>query len=315
MRGPAGGAALSLLRLLALRLLTTAATLLVLAVTCLALLRAVPGGPFDQEKLAPPEVQAALAARYRLDQPFWTQVGDYLGAALRGDFGPSFQYADYSVAELLATALPITLVLGGLAALLALTLAGGGAGLLAGRRGGLRLASWSGLLALALPKFVLAPLLVLCFALTLRWLPSAGFAWDAPASWVLPVLSLALPQAALLLRVLAENLQAALASPPCVAALARGYGRARVVWRHALPLAAAQSLGFLGPVLVALLTGSAIVEIVFAIPGLGRTLVGAALNRDYTLLLGAVLCVAVIVATINLLVDLLQWWLDPRVRD
>lgn len=207
---------MSLLRLLALRLATTAATLVLLAVTCLALLRAVPGGPFDQEKLAPPEVQAALAARYRLDQPFWVQAGDYLGGALRGDLGPSFQYA--------------------------------------------------------------------------------------------------LPQAALLLRVLVENLQAALASPPCIAALARGYGRARVVWRHALPLAAAQSLGFLGPVLVALLTGSAIVETVFAIPGLGRTLVGAALNRDYTLLLGAVLCVALIVAAINLVVDLLQWGLDPRVR-
>ncbi|GMU43206.1 MAG: ABC transporter permease [Xanthomonadales bacterium] len=305
---------MSLLRLLALRLATTAATLVLLAVTCLALLRAVPGGPFDQEKLAPPEVQAALAARYRLDQPFWVQAGDYLGGALRGDLGPSFQYADYSVTELLAAALPITLWLGGLAALLALALATAIGGLAAGWPGGPRLASLAGLLALAMPKFVLAPLLVLLFALSLRWLPSAGFGWDTPATWVLPVLSLALPQAALLLRVLVENLQAALASPPCIAALARGYGRARVVWRHALPLAAAQSLGFLGPVLVALLTGSAIVETVFAIPGLGRTLVGAALNRDYTLLLGAVLCVALIVAAINLVVDLLQWGLDPRVR-
>lgn len=305
---------MSLLRHLALRIATTALTLLALVAACLALLRAVPGGPFDQEKAAPPEVQAALAERYRLDQPFWVQYGDYLGNALRGDFGPSFQYADYSVHELLASALPITLLLGGLAAILALASALPLACALATRPAGLRLASFAGLLALALPKFVLAPLLVLLFALTLRWLPSAGFSWEAPHTWVLPVLSLALPQAAVLLRVLAENLRSALASPPCIAAQARGYSNARVVWCHALPLAAAQSLGFLGPVLVALLTGSAIVEIVFAIPGLGRTLVGAALNRDYTLLLGAVLCVSLVVAAINLVVDLLQWGIDPRVR-
>lgn len=305
---------MSLLRHLALRLVTTLATLLALTVICLALLRAVPGGPFDQEKLAPPEVEAALEARYRIGQPFWTQVGDYLGGALRGDLGPSFQYADYTVQELIAAAAPITLALGALAALLSLALAVPLACALATGVHGLRVASSAALLALALPKFVLAPLLVLLFALTLGWLPSAGFAWDAPRTWILPVLSLALPQFAVLLRVLAENLKAALDSPPAIAALARGYSRARVVWRHALPLAAAQTVGFLGPVLVALLTGSAIVEMVFGIPGLGRYLVSAALNRDYTLLIGAVLTVAVIVALVNLLVDLLQWAFDPRAR-
>lgn len=305
---------MNLLRHLALRLATTALTLFGLLVICLALLRAVPGGPFDQEKSAPPEVQAALAARYRLDQPFWVQVGDYASAALRGDLGPSFQYADYSVAELIGAAAPITLTLGALAVLLSLALAIPMACWLATRTHGLQFASLASLLALALPKFVLAPLLVLMFALTLGWLPSAGFAWDAPQTWVLPVLSLALPQFAVLLRALAENLRAALGSAPVVAALARGYSEARVVWRHALPLALAQTLGFLGPVLIALLTGSAIVEMVFGIPGLGRYLVSAALNRDYTLLIGAVLAVAVIVAGVNLFIDLLQQLIDPRVR-
>lgn len=305
---------MTLLRHLALRLITTSLTLFGLLVICLALLRAVPGGPFDAEKLAPPEVQAALAARYRLDQPFWVQIGDYVAAATHGDLGPSFQYADYSVQELIAAAAPITLTLGALAVLLSLALAVPTACWLATRRSGLRLASIASLLALAVPKFVLAPLLVLLFALTLGWLPSAGFAWDAPRTWVLPVLSLALPQFAVLLRALAENLRAALDSAPAVAAAARGYSDARVVWRHALPLALAQTLGFLGPVLIALLTGSAIVEMVFGIPGLGRYLVSAALNRDYTLLIGAVLTVAVIVACVNLVVDLLQYLLDPRVR-
>ena len=185
---------------------------------------------------------------------------------------------------------------------------------LATRRRGLEVASLASLLALALPKFVLAPILVLLFALTLGWLPSAGFAWDAPQTWVLPVLSLALPQFAVLLRALAENLRAALDSAPGIAARARGYSQTRVVWRHALPLALTQTLGFLGPVLIALLTGSAIVEMVYSIPGLGRYLVSAALNRDYTLLIGAVLTVAVIVAMVNLAIDLLQHLIDPRVR-
>ena len=303
-----------LLGSLLLRLATTALTLLALLVLCLALLRAVPGGPFDQEKLAPPEVQAALAARYRLDQPFWVQVSDYLGHALRGDLGPSFQYSDYSVQELIAGAAPITLTLGGLAALLAIALAVPVACGLALRPAGLRVASWASLLALAVPKFVLAPLLVLLFALQLGWLPAAGFGWDQPRTWVLPVLSLALPQFAVLLRALAENLRAALDSPLVIAAQARGYPPSRVIWRHALPLALLQTLGFLGPVLIALLTGSAIIEMVYSIPGLGRYLVAAALNRDYTLLIGSVLTVAVIVALVNLLIDALQWLLDPRLR-
>lgn len=305
---------MNLLQALLLRLATTALTLLALVVLCLGLLRAVPGGPFDQEKSAPPEVQAALAARYRLDQPFWVQVSDYLSGAVRGDLGPSFQYSDYSVQELIASAAPITLLLGALAALLALLWAIPAACLLALRSGGLRVASWASLLALAIPKFVLAPLLVLLFALHLGWLPAAGFEWAAPRTWVLPVLSLALPQFAVLLRALSENLRAAMDSPPVIAAMARGYRPARVIWVHALPLALLQTLGFLGPVLIALLTGSAIIEMVYSIPGLGRYLVSAALNRDYTLLLGAVLTVAVIVALINLFIEALQYLLDPRLR-
>ncbi len=305
---------MSALRYLLLRSFTTTLTLLCLLVLCLGLLHLAPGGPFDTEKLAPPEVQAALAARYRLDQPFTIQVRDYLSAALRGDLGPSFQYPDYSVLELIAYAAPITLTLGGLAALLAIALAVPLACWLSASRLGAQIASAGGLIALAIPKFVLAPLLILLFAVTLALLPAGGFAWDQPRSFVLPVLSLALPQFALLLRALNENLRAALLSAPVIAARARGYSMTRVIWRHALPLALAQTISFLGPILIALLTGSAVVEQVFAIPGLGRYLVQAALNRDYTLLIGAVLTVALIVALVNLLIDALQWWLDPRVR-
>lgn len=307
---------MSVWRALGLRLATTVLGLLLLLAICLALLRAAPGGPFDQEKLAPPEVQAALAERYRLNDPFALQYLRYLGNALRGDLGPSFQYVDFDVQELIAQAAPITLALGALAAALALLMALLCAGLI-----GLampsrwdRLASVLALAALALPKFVLAPLLVLAFALQLGWLPAGGFNWSQPQTFVLPVVSLALPQWALLTRMLVENLQAAMASAPVLAARARGYSGARVLLSHALPLAANQSLGVLGPVLIALLTGSAVVEQVFAIPGLGRYLVQAALNRDYTLLIGCVLTVALIVALVNLLIEALQQVLDPRGR-
>lgn len=307
---------MSVWRALGLRLATTVLGLLLLLAICLALLRAAPGGPFDQEKLAPPEVQAALAERYRLNDPFALQYLRYLGNALRGDLGPSFQYVDFDVHELIAQAAPITLALGALAAALALLMALLCAGLI-----GLampsrwdRVASVLALAALALPKFVLAPLLVLAFALQLGWLPAGGFSWSQPQTFVLPVLSLALPQWALLTRMLVENLQAAMASAPVLAARARGYSGPRVLLSHALPLAANQSLGVLGPVLIALLTGSAVVEQVFAIPGLGRYLVQAALNRDYTLLIGCVLTVALIVALVNLLIEALQQVLDPRGR-
>lgn len=296
------------------RLLAAAATLAVLALVCLALVRAVPGGPFDSERSVPPEIEAALAERYGTERDLLPLAIDYLAGALRGDLGPSFQYPDYTVVEILAGALPITLTLGAIAALLAIVTALPLAAWLAPGRHGARLASAGGLVAMALPKFVLAPLLVWLFALQWRLLPAAGFAWDAPRSFVLPVLCLAVPTFAVLLRALSENLRAALAAAPAMAARARGYGASRVVWRHALPLALAQSVGYLGPMLIALLTGSAVIEQVFGIPGLGRTLVAAAQNRDHTLLLGAVLAVGLIVTLVNLAVDVLQHALDPRTR-
>lgn len=298
------------------RLLGTLATLVLLSLLCLALLRAAPGGPFDQEKLAAPEVQAALAERYRLDQSWWQQSLDYLSHALRGDLGPSFHYPDFAVHELIAAALPITLGLGSLALLLALAAAIGVAATVAsgGSAWGDRLLAMACLGLMALPKFVLAPLLILLFALGLKWLPAGG--WDPadPRHYVLPVLTLALPQFALLLRALHQSLEAALHSAPVRAALARGLSRRRVVWRHALPLALSQSSGYLGPVAIALLTGSAVVEQVYGLPGLGRYLVQAALNRDYTLVLGVVLTVALIVSVVQLIVELLLRWIDPRVR-
>lgn len=289
-------------------------TLVAVIALCLALLRQVPGGPFDTERLAPAEVQAALAARYRLDQPYWVQLGDYLGNAVRGDLGPSFQQADFTVAELIAAALPLTLAFGSAALLLAVLLAllsGSAASWHAGRT-----ARATGALAnllQATPKFVLGPLLVAGLALGLGWLPVSGHGQGA-AGWVLPVLTLALPQWAWLHRVVAQQMHSIRNALPWRAALARGRSGWTLLRRDALPLLWPRLSAASVPVAIALLTGSAVVEQVYAIPGMGRLLLNGAINRDYTLVLGVVTVSAALLLLLGWWLDLLLCWLDPRLR-
>lgn len=307
---------MSLLLKLLQRLLGAGLTLLMLLAFCLALLRAVPGGPFDGERIAVPEVQAALAARYGTDQGYWQQLGQYLSHAVRGDLGPSFQYADFSVSELLAQALPITLSIGAVG-LLAAWLSALPIALFAVAHPGSWLASSvralsSGLMST--PKFVSAPMLALVFAVWLGWLPSAGLGEPLWQSLLLPSLSLALTQLGLAIRVLYGALIGILNSEVMRAARARGLGAQRLQWRHLLPIALPSALAFLLPSAVAVLTGSAVVEQVYGLPGLGRTLVQAALNRDYTMLLGVVMVSGVIVLAVGWAVELLLGLLDPRRR-
>jgi oligopeptide transport system permease protein len=289
-------------------------TLVLVIALCLALLRQVPGGPFDAERLAPPEVQAALAARYRLDQSYWVQLGDYLGHAVQGDLGPSFQQADFNVAELIAGALPLTLAFGAAALLLAVLLALA-SGIVAGwregwaARGGQALAS----VLQATPKFVLGPLLVGWLALAWGWLPVSGHGQGA-AGWILPVLTLALPQWAWLHRVVAQQMAALRRSLPWRAAVARGLVGSALLWQFALPLLASRVAASGAPVAIALLTGSAVVEQVYGIPGMGRLLLSAAINRDYTLVLGVVAVSAGLLLAVGWLLEALQRWLDPRLR-
>ncbi len=299
---------------LALRAAGTAVTLLILVAVCLMLLRAVPGGPLDTERDMPTAVRAAIEAQYGLNLPFTEQFTRYLRNAIDGRLGPSMQYPDFDVEELIAISAPITITLGLLATLLALGTAIPIAAAIAAEPLALQAARTGTLIMLAVPKFVLAPVLVLIFSLSLNWLPAGGFAWNQPLTWVLPVACLALPQFFVLLRVLIENLRAAMEKSPVIAARARGYSPMRVVTRHALPLALAQTFGFFGPILVALLTGSAVIEQVFNIPGLGRYLVQAALNRDFTLLIGCVVTVATITIIAHFLVETLQELFDPRMR-
>lgn len=291
-------------------------TLWLLATLCFVLLRAAPGGPFDAEKAAPPEVEAALAAQYRLDQPLPMQYLHWLADVGRGDLGPSFQYPDYTVNELLAASLPITVINGGLALLLAL-----GLGLPLGVWAALRAGRWTDRvlmfgagLGLSVPKFVVAPLLVLLFAVTLQWLPAGG--WDGSwRSMVLPVIALALPNLAYCARLTRASLLEVLGADYLRAARGRGISGARLLFVHALRPGLLPVVAWLSPALINVVSGSAVVEQVFGIPGIGRYFVQGALNRDYTLVLGVVLVVGAAIVLINALVDWARSRMDPRLRD
>ncbi|KAA2284006.1 ABC transporter permease [Arenimonas fontis] len=303
-------------RLLAARALEALFTLWLLATLCFLLLRAAPGGPFDSEKTVPPEVEAALAERYRLDQPLPAQYGHWLADVLRGDLGPSFQYPDYSVNELLAAAFPISLLNGVAALVLALGL-GIPLGLWAALRAGRmtdRLLMFGAGLGLAIPKFVAAPLLILAFAVVLGWLPAGG--WDGSwRSMVLPVIALALPNLAYCARLTRASLLEVLGADYLQAARGRGVGGARLLLVHALRPGLLPVVAWLSPALINVVSGSAVVEQVFGIPGVGRYFVQGALNRDYTLVLGVVLTIGAAIVLINALVDGLRAWMDPRLRD
>ncbi|MBX9401445.1 ABC transporter permease subunit [Lysobacter sp. BMK333-48F3] len=297
------------------RLFEAAITLWLLATLCFVLLRAAPGGPFDSEKAAPPEVQAALDAQYRLDQPLPMQYLAWLGDAVRGDLGPSFQYPDYTVNQLIANALPVSMLNGGLALLLALLF-----GVALGVWAALRAGGWTdrllmGLagLGLAVPKFVVAPLLVLVFAVGLHWLPAGGWGeWD---NIVLPVIALALPNIAYCARLTRASLLETLSADYLTAARARGLSETRLLFAHALKPALLPVVAWLSPALINVVTGSAVVEQVFGIPGMGRYFVQGALNRDYTLVLGVVLAIGALIVAINVAVDALRGWMDPRLSD
>jgi oligopeptide transport system permease protein len=235
---------------------------------------------------------------------------------LRGDFGPSYRFREHSVNELIATSLPYSLRLGALALLVAL-IAGIGAGAVAALRRDTwidRLITGLSLTGISVPVFVVAPVLVLLFAVQLDWLP-AGFSGNEGVSrYVLPVVALALPQIAYIARLARAGLIDVLSSAFVRTARAQGLGTLSVLRHHALKPALLPVLSYLGPAIAGVLTGSVVIEEIFGIPGLGRFFVNGALNRDYTLVLGIVILYAALIIVLNLVVDILYGVIDPRVR-
>ncbi len=297
-----------LLRRLAAFLLTLAG---VHAVTFL-LVHAAAGGPFDSERELPPEVEAALERQYHLDEALPRQYLRAVGDLFRGDLGPSLRYRGLEVREVLAGAMPVSLALGGAGLVLALLLGLAG-GLAAGARPGGpadHLVRMTSSIALALPAFVLAGFLILLFAFHMGWLPPAGS--GTARHLVLPVLALGLPVAAQVARLARGAAREVFRSTAWRAARARGLSPPRLLLRHALPRVLVPVVGFLGPAAAGLLTGSLVVEQVFALPGLGAHFVQAALNRDYTLALGATILYTALLGLLSFLSDLALWRLDPR---
>lgn len=298
------------------RLLGLVPTLFLIVTAAFFLMRLAPGGPFDEEQAVPAEITANLQAAYGLDQPVHVQYGRYLAGLLRGDLGPSFRMKDFTVAELIARGVPVTLGIGAVALLAALCI-GVPLGLLAARRQN----RWVdhavmgvALGGIAVPNFVVAPVLALVFGIGLGWLPVAGWEPGSLRHMVLPVTTLALPFIAYVARLTRGSLLEVLQAPYIRTARAKGLGPAAILCRHALKPTLLPVVSFMGPAAAGLLTGSLVVEQVFGLPGVGRYFVQGAVNRDYTLVMGMVIFYAALVLVLNLVVDLLYGWLDPRIR-
>ncbi len=298
------------------RLAQAVPTLFLVVTLSFFLVRLAPGGPFDLERPLPAAAMENLRRVYGLDQPLVVQYGRYLAALARGDLGPSFSVRDLSVAELFARGLPVSMTLGSLALAVSLVLGTGLGGLAALRRGsGLDHAvTVLGTFALTVPGFVVAPLLQIAFGLSLRWLPVGGWDDGSPKHLVLPVVTLALPQVAIVARLARAGLVEVFDRPHWRTLRSLGLPP-RILALHGLRGAALPVVSYLGPAAAGLLTGSVVVETVFGLPGVGRYFVDGAINRDYTLVLGTVVLIAVFVLVLNLVSDLLCALIDPRLRD
>ncbi len=304
-------------RLILTRLAAAVPTLLAVVTLSFFLIRLAPGGPFDAERALDPAIRANLDRAYGLDQPLARQFGTYLWHLAHGDLGPSTHWRDFTVNDLFARALPISMRLGAEALVLAVVV-GVGLGLVGAREGaGARVAAGLvtalALAGLAVPNFVVAPLLQLGLGLSLRWLPVAGWDGGAPSHQVLPVLVLALPQVAIIAKLTQAAMGEALAAPHIRTLRAFGLSPTHVA-AHALRGALLPVLSYLGPAAAGLLTGSVVVETIFGIPGIGRTFVDGALARDYTLTMATVIVVGGAIVAFNLAVDLAYGLADPRVR-
>jgi oligopeptide transport system permease protein len=289
--------------------------LLVISFLAFALVRAVPGGPFDRErKPASPEIERNLQAKFHLDEPLLRQYLRYLAGVLHGDFGPSLKYRNHSVSDIIAQSLPVSLTLGAAAFCFAI-----GAGMPLGFYTAAHRGHWqdyagslAALLVICVPGLIIGPILIMLFAIKWRWFPVA--LWGSPWHAILPTLTLGLFFSGRVARLLREGMLATLHAEFITTARAKGLGETAVLLKHALRIAVLPVLSYSGPMLADLLTGSFVVENLFQIPGVGVFMVNSSLDRDYTMVVGLVLLYAVLLLVLNLAVDFAYTLLDPRVR-
>ena len=304
-----------MLSLIARRLLQSIPTLWVVATATFLLLRLAPGGPFDDEKPIPPEIKAQIEAHYGLDLPLYQQYFQFFGNLLKGDLGPSYKYPGWDVQEIIIQAFPVSLELGCWALLISLAL-----GIPIGTLAALKhnKPAETNLMAVAmigicLPSFVIGPILLMTFSLQLGWFNPLG--WSYAGDRVLPAITLGLLYAAYIARLARSGMLDVMRNDYIRTARAKGLNERTVVIRHALRTALYPVVAYMGPAAAGLISGSFVVETIFFIPGMGPFFVNAALNRDYTMVMGTVLFYATLIILFNLLVDIVQMWMNPRTRN
>ena len=302
-------------RFIGSRLLQAIPVLLVVITVTFFLVRIAPGGPFSSEKAVIPEVKAALEAQYRLDRPLLEQYIAYLGDLVQGDLGPSFKYPGRSVNELIAAGFPVTAELALYALLVALSI-GVGAGVVASLRPNTAqdyIPMSAAMVGICIPSLLLGPLLILIFGIYLDWLPVSGWG-DMPGDKILPAVTLGAVYAAYIARLSRAGMLEIMTQDYIRTARAKGIPEWRVVVVHGLRGGLTPVVAFLGPAFAGLLSGSFVVETIFQVPGLGRFYVQAAFNRDYTMILGATVFLSCLIVTFNLVSDVLNAWMNPRLR-
>lgn len=289
--------------------------LAVISAVTFLLMHLAPGGPFDKERApASPQIKHNLEAKYHLDEPIWKQYLRYVGGLAHGDFGASMKYRDHSVTDIIRQGLPVAMLLGWLAFGFAM-----GVGLPVGFMTAVRRGRWQdhvgsffALLAVCIPGFVVAPLLVLAFAIKWQLLPVA--LWKSPAHTVLPTIALGLYFSGKVARLFREGMLNTMQMEFVTAARAKGLGENQLLMRHAVRLAVLPVVSYAGPMLADLMTGSFVIETIFQIPGLGVFFINSSLNNDYPMTVGLALLYATLLIVLNLVVDFAYMLLDPRVK-
>jgi oligopeptide transport system permease protein len=297
------------------RLLLLPPLLLLISLLAFVLVRAAPGGPFDRErKPASPEIERAIKAKYHLDEPVWKQYSRFLADLTRGDLGPSLRYRNHTVNDIIAQALPVSMTLGALAFCFALGVGIPIGFITAARRGGWEdyAGNFFAVLVVCIPGLVIAPLLILLFAIHWRLLPVA--LWGSPAHAILPTVALGLYFSGKIARLMREGMLNTMQAEFITTARAKGLSEGAVLRRHAFRLAVLPVVSYSGPLLADLLTGSFVIENIFQIPGIGVFFVSSMLNGDYTMTVGLTLLYATLLIVLNLLVDFAYTLLDPRVK-
>jgi oligopeptide transport system permease protein len=298
------------------RLVGAIPTLLLIITVAFFMMRMAPGGPLTEERALPPEIEANLRAAYGLDQPLWRQYLTYVGRVAQGDFGPSYKVKDFTVTQLIAAGFPASILVGGLAMVVAvgIGLALGTLAALHQNRGTDHAVMATAMTGITIPTFVTAPVLTLVLGVHLGWLPVGGWGGGAFRHILLPIVVLALPQIAYIARMTRGSMVEVLRSNYVRTARAKGLPEHVTVTRHAMRAALLPIVSYLGPATAGILTGSVVVETIFGIPGIGRYFVQGALNRDYTLVMGTVIVYGALIVFMNLVVDLLYGLLDPKVK-